>query len=281
MKRQIIIGLILLIWITMQAQKKNGYLSITAGGGLHGLSYNLHDGSQKGQFGYTLNVGYSYFFTHNWGLQSGIGLQSFNAESTLNYLSSVADVDSDGDSFVFRTNYKNWKEKQEALFFNIPLALQYRRSIGKKFGLLGSAGVQISIPINTSYINTGGEIVSTGYYSQWNVELKHMPQHGFSTNTIDYKGKLSLNPSYMGIVDLGSIYTLSSIVDLYVGGYINYGLNNVIQVSNKEIFQPNGVYNGVLESTQTSKVNLVAIGIKVGIYFKLDKVTRCGCLQMN
>lgn len=281
MKRQIIIGLILLIWIAMQAQEKKGYLSITVGGGINGLSYNLHDGSQKGQFGYTLNVGYSYFFTHNWGLQSGIGLLSFNAESTLNHLSSVPDVDSDGDFYVFRTNYKNWKEKQEALFFDIPLALQYRCSIGKKFGLLGSAGVQISIPVNTSYRNTGGEITSTGYYNQWNVELKHMPQHGFFTNSIDYKGRLSLNPSYMGIVDLGGLYTLSSNIDLYAGGFINYGLNNVLELSKKEIIQPNGVYNGVFGSTQTSKVNLIAIGIKVGIYFKLDKVTRCGCLQMN
>ena len=280
MKHSIIVGLSLLICITMQAKKKDKYFSITAGGGLHELSYNLQTGTQKGQFGYTFNVGYSYFFTPNWGVQLGFGIQSFNAESTLNYLSSIPAIDSDGESYVFRANYKNWKEKQGVLFFDVPLAIQYRHVITPNFGLLGSVGAKISMPVSASYKNTGGEIVTTGYYSQWNVELKNMPQHGFGTNTINYTGGLSLNPSYIGVVDLGGIYTLLPNIDLYLGGYIDYGLNNILTASDKEVFQSDGVYNGVFKSPQTSKVNPVAIGVKVGVYFKLGKVNRCGCLQL-
>jgi OOP family OmpA-OmpF porin len=269
MKKQIILVLAILIVGALQAQETGNYLDFNVGGGFHNLSYTLQNGSEKGQFGYTINAGYSYFFTPQWGLRTGLGFQSFQSLSTLNYLSSTPDVDSDGQSFLFKANYLNWQERQTAIFIDIPLTVQFKLPVTKKLGLLTSVGGKISVPFSTSYKSAGGEFVTTGYYQQYNVELSGMPQHGFSTFTNGFKGDLSLKTSYMAIADLGGLYKLTDKLDLYVGGYINYGLNNILNAENKLIYQYNGVYNGLFASTQTNSINPISIGLKVGLYLHL------------
>jgi len=271
MKRQITIALGFLFCSMLQAQEKQQYLHLTVGGGLHNISYDLQNGTQSGRFGNTISAGYSYFFTQHWGVQSGLGLQWFNARSTVNYLSATPQVDIDGETFEFRANYNNWQEKQQALFLDIPLTLQYRHALSNKISLQGSAGGKISIPISSSFKSTGGSITTTGYYSRLNAELSDLPEYGFTTTTDSYNGKLSLRPSYMVIADVGGLYTLSPKVDLYVGAYINYGLNNALKADTKELYQLDGVYNGVLASTQTTKVTPISLGVKVGMYFRLTE----------
>jgi len=222
--------------------------------------------------GYTLDVGYSHFFNPEWGLSLGLGAQSLSSLSTLNYQSVTPNqVDVVGDSYEFRANYKNWQEKQQGVFFDIPLAVQYRHFLSGKFGLLASGGAKISIPVRSNYKTGGGEIVTTGYYSKWNVELSDLPPYGFSTFRGSYKGNLSLKPSYSGIFDLGALYKLSPKVDVYLGGYLNYGLNNIITRGSKLVYEPDGTYTGFLGSDQVKKVIPIAFGIKAGLYWKLDK----------
>lgn len=274
MKRQTIIALGFLFCSMLQAQEKQQYLHLTVGGGLHNLSYDLQNGTQSGRFGNSINAGYSYFFSQHWGVQSGLGLQWFNARSTINYFSAAPQVDMDGESLEFRANYNNWQEKQQALFLDVPLTFQYRHALSNKISLQGSVGGKISIPVSSNYKTTGGSITTTGYYAQLNAELSDLPEYGFATITDSYNGKLSLRPTYMAIADVGGLYTLSPKVDLYVGAYINYGLNNALRADTKEIFQLDGSYNGVLASTQTAKVTPVSVGIKVGVYFRLAKTRK-------
>lgn len=136
---------------------------------------------------------------------------------------------------------------------------------------MATAGAKISIPIKTNYETTGGQFISSGYYSQWNVELTDMPQHGFSTFSNTFKGNYSLKPAYMAVAEVGGLFKLAEKLDLYAGAYFNYGLNNVLTPDNKLIYQPDGVYNGVLASSQISKLNPVSVGLKIGLYWYLKK----------
>jgi len=269
MKKQIIIGLSILIGGALQAQETGSYLHFNVGGGLHNLSYDIPNGNIKGKAGYTVNAAYSYFFNQHWGLQTGIGLQSFKALSTLNATTSVSDVDTEGDTYQFRTYYENWQEEQHTLFIDIPLELQYRFGIGKKTSILASAGVKMALPVSSGYKSIGGQIQTTGYYSQWNVEITDFPAQGFTTVTNNYSGNLSLKPTYMGIVDLGGLYNLTKKMDLYAGAYLNYGLNKVITGDTKSVYQKDGTYNGMFASDQISNVIPVSVGLKVGLYWKL------------
>jgi outer membrane protein OmpA-like peptidoglycan-associated protein len=270
MKKQFILVLGLLMYVASQAQEKGSYIDLNVGGGFHNLSYTLQNGTEKGQFGYTLNAGYSYFFTPEWGLHTGLGLQSFNSLSTLNFLQSTPNVvDADGALYTFKANYINWQEKQQVLFVDLPLEIQYKHFFGNKIGLLAGLGGKISMPIMGNYKAAGGKFVTTGYYPQYNVELSDMPQHGFSTFTNGFSGDLSVKPSFMAIADIGGLYELSEGLDLYVGAYVNYGLNNILKADSKLIYQPDGLYNGLFASNQTNSVTPISIGLKVGLSLRL------------
>jgi len=271
MKNKIIIVLSLLASVMIQAQEPTQYLHFSVGGGLNNLSYTVPNGSQTARVGYTINGAYSYFFTPNWGLQAGLGIQSFGSISKLNYFTAAPAVDSEGDAFEFRTQYTNWQEKQNALFLEIPIAAQYRYTINEKFGLIGSLGVKMSLPIYTKYQTFGGQIRTTGYYEQWNVELYDLPKQGYSTITNSFTDKISLNPVFTGLVDFGGLYKLSSNLELYAGAYFNYGFNKAKTPDTKVIYQLDGAYNGMFASNQVQNVKPVSLGLKVGIYLQIGK----------
>jgi len=272
MKKQITLVLSFLFCCMLQAQEYQHFLHLTVGGGLHNLSYNLQNGTQSGQSGNTINLGYSCFFTQHWGVQSGLGLQWFNARSTINYKTASSQNDIDGEKFELRTNYSNLQEKQQALFLDIPLTLQYRLALSRKMTFQGSAGGKLSIPVSSSYKTTGGSITTTGYYAQYgDLEVSDSPENGLITTTDTYKGKLSLCPLYMAVADVGGLYSLSSKLDLYLGAYVNYGLNNALKADAKDVYQLDGVYNGVLASKQTATLTPISLGVKLGVYFRLSE----------
>jgi len=265
MKKPLIIGLSLLLYANIQAQEADHYLYLNTGGGLHNLSYTLQNGNEKGSFGYSMNAGYGYFFNEHWGVQAGLGLQSFKPTATLNYQTGTPSTDTDGTTYEYRTSYNNWQEQQRLLFLDIPLGVQYRYKLNEKFQLLAATGLKISVPVKTTFKTTGGEIITTGFYSQWNVELKDMPQHDFNNITDQLTGNVSIKTSYSGFADLGALYELSPTLDLYAGGYVSYGLNNILKSDNKLVYQQGNVYNGVLASNQTDKAKIVSMGLNVGV----------------
>jgi outer membrane protein OmpA-like peptidoglycan-associated protein len=273
MKKTFIISLGLITFLTLNAREPGSYFHLNVGGGRHDFSYELSDGSKlNAQIGYTANAAYSFFFSKNFGFQTGVGMQTITSLSTLNYTSTIPSVDINGRVFDFRTKYSNWQEKQEAFLLDIPFMLQCRFNIGKTTGLIGSVGGKVGLPVYTCYESTGiGEIVTTGYYSQWNTELSDLPQYGFTTIKNITAGTLSLNPSYMGIADLGGLFKLSDKADLYIGGYVNYGLNNILKSGSKEVYQSDGIYNGLFASNHVTKVKPITFGIKVGIYLNMRK----------
>jgi len=138
-------------------------------------------------------------------------------------------------------------------------------------GLLVTAGAKISIPLKATYKSTGGEIITSGFYPQWNIELTDLPQQGFKTITQPYTGKYTLNPAYTAIVELGEIYKLSEKIEVYAGAYFNYGLNNILKPETGMLYQVDGTYSGVWKSNQTSDIKPFAIGLKLGLYLKQGK----------
>ena len=271
MKKQIIIFISLFIITLSQAQETGNYLHFNVGSGQHNFSYTLKDGTQAVQSGYTANIAYSHFFTPSIGIQTGVGIQTFSALSTLNLTESTPAIDSDKDFYVFKSNFKNWQENQQVLFFEVPLTGQFKHKFSDKIGLLLTVGAKISIPVNATYKTTGGEIVTSGYYPQYNIVLTDLPQHGFTTITQSYTGKYSFNPAYMAIAELGGTYNISEKIDLYLGGYFNYGLNDILKPDTKMLYQLDGTYNGELGTYQTTSVKPFSIGVKLGLYLKVGK----------
>jgi len=274
MKKKIIIGLSLFSCIIMNAQEHVSYLNFGVGGGLHSFLYDHVDGmKQDNKAGYTINVGYSFFFNPAWGIQSGVGLKTFSGTTTLNQLSVTPAVDAMNRNYEFRAKFENFQENQNAIFLNIPIALQFCHQTVKNVEVIGSLGAEVAFPIYKRYSSAGkGDIVTTGYYSQWNTELSELPEYGFTTITDAQNGELPFNNEDVfcsGIADIGELIRLTDNAKLYIGGYLNVGLNNILKSGSKSIYQPDGVYNGVFSSSEISRMIPVAGGIKIGVYFRM------------
>ncbi len=266
MKFKAIAGLLLIIGIiSINAQDKGHYFQINGGVGLHNLQYDLPNGSVKNNIGFTGNFEYSYFFTNNWGIGTGLGIQTYKASSTINYLEEISSTDIDGESYQYRTYFNDWEETQNLLFLDIPIGVKFQNKINSKWKFFSGLGGKISLPISATYEITGGSIETRGYYPQYDAELFGMSQHGFDTYTSFPNGDININPAYSAFLDLGALYALNNKLDLYLGAYLNYGLNNIIDESDAMILTEDKVYSNTFESNQTDKVIPISFGVKVGI----------------
>jgi len=247
------------------------YLHFNVGSGLHDLSSDALNGGKSMKFNYSINACYSYFFPsrlglyaeRHWGIQTGIGLQSFGLVSTQNGLSETPDIDTDGDNYTFRIKYNNWKEEQQLLYVTIPVALQYKVGLGVGHKLITSVGLKLALPVIHKYKAEGGKFSTTGYYEKWNLELYDLPQHGFSTFTGKSTGNLFVRPTLFTSADIGDLIKISKFVDLYIGAYVDYGLTNTLKLTDKHW---TGTYKGLFASSEISSVKPIAFGLKMGVY---------------
>ncbi len=271
MKKILFISLLLWGAGALQAQENETSRSLyfNAGGGSHPLKYDLQNGVKENFMGYTVNLGYHYYFSKNWGFAAGLGLASFQSKATLNYQTSNASVDTDNDSFEFRTQYTDWQEKQTILLLDIPLGLVYQKQMNEKFNFQFSIGPKVSFPLQSKNETSGGTIETTGYYPQYNVVLFGLPQHNFTTLTSFPKNDTSLKPVLSACSNLGVLINLNNRLDLYSGVYLDYGLTNMIDPQSKFLYQEDGVYNGIFSSDLTKRVTQYAFGFKIGINFRL------------
>jgi len=255
----------------LHAQNEGHNLFINAGGGIHQLKYQLNNGTSKGGVGTILNAGYSYFFNNNWGVSAGIGLQTLKSEATLNYMVKSPDSDTDGDTYELRTNYKDWKEEQNAYTADIPIALNFKYDIDSHVGLTTSIGGKFSIPFRTTYKATGGTITTTGYYSQWNVEFSDLPEQRFTTYANRPTGDITLKPTFSFIADIGATFKISKAIALYTGAYTSYGIISMLKNNAKPIYQKDGTYNGILSSYQSNNLIPMTLGVKLGVVWNMIK----------
>lgn len=265
MKKQLILTLCLLLGlISTQAQDKGHYVYVNGGLGLHDLNYDLLNGSEDGSLGYTFELGYDYFFSKKWGIGTGIGIQSFRSTSTISYMSETAMLDEEDAPYFYRVYYDNAKEEQKIMTFDIPIVFSYQTRLNESWKLLATIGGKVSIPVSSTYQKVGGR-TTTGYYSQYNVELANLPRHNFTTFDTSPSADFTADPFYSGNVSLGGLYKLNNNFDLYVGAYFNYGFSVAVTEKNQLLYLEDGTYHGVLESDQASNVKPMAVGLKVGL----------------
>jgi hypothetical protein len=271
MKKLLIAALALSATAAAQAQTGDQFLSLSVGGGLHQLGYSIDNGSRKGGAGYTLGAGYTYFFNANWGISTGVGVQSFGSTATLNLLTKIPDTDIEGDAYELRTRYSGWKEKQRTTLIDIPVMGTYRYALTPKVGLTASAGAKLSIPAKSTYKATGGTITTTGYYSQWDAELVDIPEQGLSTYSQRPSGNISLRPAVALLADAGATYLLNDAISLYGGIYASYGMGSMLKADSKPIYLKDGTYNGLFASDAVGKVRPLAVGVRLGVVWNFMK----------
>ena len=258
------------------AGAQDSEFSLSAGGGLAGLKYDLSNGESKLKPGFHAGIGYTKFFNSRWGLATGVELGYYQSRATLtpNTVFSSYEIDSENNAFEFRVKTKGYEEKQSLYALQIPLMVQFQPLSKSSTQLYAQGGVKLGIPVSSSYQTKADEINASGYYPDVNAEITDLPAHGFGTQTNwKSKGDYDFKPSYALAAEAGVKFRLSLGNHLYAGLFIDYGLNNIKKGEGDQTlltYHPTAVNQsqatGVFSLAHTTgDVRLMAYGIKLRI----------------
>lgn len=257
-------------------------------GGIHTLDYDLSKGKQSKPFSGGIGVGYTYFFKKNIGLATGLDLAFYNTKVTLDELvgNHTAFDHYSQEYFDFNYTLRNYEEKQNALFINIPIMLHYQFTDGESVKFYAAGGGKIGLPISGKYKSEGADLSTYGYYPDSDVTLTSQTFRGFgdfATRKQDNEQKYKM--SFSLAVELGAKWRLPNDLSLYTGAYMDYGLNDIHKkdkqqgqhlVMYNEMNPESHIFNGIANSshvqngemrTMVDKVNLLAYGLKVRLAF--------------
>ncbi|MDR1346326.1 MAG: OmpA family protein [Bacteroidales bacterium] len=259
-------------------------ISIHAGGGLSTLNYRLSQGKQSQGFGGNFGVDYTFFLGKHFGIATGAGVSLCNASVRLDgVLSRIPElIDEDGDQYELRTSFINYTERQQAIFFRIPIMVHFRTT--GRISFYAQAGAVLNIPVSSRYEVNNATLSNTAYYPLYDVSLTSPSFMGLGDfpdrNTRD---KLSLKTIVSASAEVGVRWQLKNPAwAFYTGVYADYGLNDALKGGrDKEILRQNAATpdefttNSVLssrhapQSSFTGKVSLMSVGLKVWISFGL------------
>ena len=292
--KKLIITVALFVFMSgmyLSAQAEHEF-SVYAGGGLSSLSYKLSSGNASKGGGGDFGVGYTYFldreravetgtvFHEFWGVYTGLGISVYNAKAKLNNVETVtANLrDSENDLFDLHTTLSGYKETQSAIFLTIPVMAHFQMA---PFYVMG--GIKAGIPLSGKYKSKNATLINEGWYPEKQNWAKTQTFAGYgSFRGKDFDGKLDLGLSMMLAFEAGMSWSINSAYLLYGGAYFDYGLNNIAKGDNKkfinyvatdaENFTTNSVLSSYVDDSNstafTSKVNTMAVGIKVRVAFK-------------
>ena len=234
--------------------------------GFSGFTGKIPNGNISPQKDYGFSFRGSYFFSNIIGIGSGAGYNSYNSDGSLDkYLSNSLTVDAENESFEYRINAKHVNEILTMKAIEIPLFIAIVKPLKDKVTLSGNLGVELVLPINTSYQCTSDYIQTKGYYSAYNVEFSDMPNHGFKTiDDANYSGELLYEISYAMFGDIRFIVPVGKIgLGFSLFGF--YGLTPAIKSLNNGLMGYPGTYHSI--SSLSNNISLIKTGAKFIIMF--------------
>jgi len=159
------------------------HVDIQAGGGIGSLDYRLPEGKVNPAYTWTAGVGYTWYFLPVLGLQTGVQVTRLGSIGSLSgdHASDEMLLDSEGDAYIPHTCYTDWYDKREAYFLEVPLAFRVRWYEGaNRAGLHAVIGAKLSVPVYARHVHLGGTISHYGYYPEWDLTLRDLPDRFFT-----------------------------------------------------------------------------------------------------
>ncbi|MCL2073614.1 MAG: hypothetical protein FWH18_06825 [Marinilabiliaceae bacterium] len=254
-------------------------ISAFVGGGLSNITYKLPSGNKSAGIGATFGAEYTYFLDYNLGIHTGLGLNFCNANAKVDNVKMISAnfTDNEGDVFNMHSTLSKYKEKQSAIYLNIPIMAIYQ--IDNYYAL---GGFKVGIPISAKYKSEDATITNEGYYPIYNNWAKTQEFAGFGTfQGRNSDGDFDLRIAFMLSLEAGMKIFINKDLMLYSGLYFDCGLNNIkkneytafINYNNKspENFSTNSILTSYTDESETTKfvekANLISFGIKVRVSF--------------
>ena len=256
----------------LQAQHKNEVV-IHVNGPVSILEYDGIDDSAALDNGIGFGLEYGRYLSDNWSLRTGVALQRYSGNAKLNRIEGdYLTQDSEAESFEFRYEFTNFKEKQEASYVQIPLILQYEGSGTTRFFAAG--GVKVGVLASSDYESEADLLTTAGYYEQYDALLEGPKFAGFG-NFGKYtwsSDDLQLKTNVMLSLETGLKLPVSNASSFYVSVYLDYGLVNIFDdTSGNRLLEYNTepqvefTGNSMLKSTpgEVEDIKTISFGFKL------------------
>lgn len=279
----------LLFCLTAKAQDDYQKHEFSVGGfaGIMSLKHDLEQGTSKDKLAGGMGLGYTYFFSENLGLATGLDFAFYNQDLKLGEVSGshqAYDLERRVD-FEFRYNLKDYTEQQSAFYLNIPIMMHYQFAEMDNLMFYVAAGGKVGLPINGKYKSIRGSLKTEGYYPHNGDLIDDIPFRGFGEFPVSaHDDKIKYKMSVSLALETGAKWKLPNDMFLYTGVFVDYGLNDIKKedMGLKPLVQYNPlnpedhVYSGILsssnekegqENTFVKKINTMGYGIKVRLAF--------------
>jgi hypothetical protein len=264
------------------AQSKNE-VSFYLQGSFSKLNYEVLGQYSEMENGIGGGAKYAYYLIENWSIGTGAELQYIQGSIFVPSIQgSFMTQDSEADEFEFRYRATNFSENQEIYFLNIPLQVQYESSGTARF--YAAAGVKAGLVLNSEYQSSATSLGTSGFYSQYDVELTSPEFAGFGEFGAvgNSKSELNLKTNFVAHLESGIKLMLENSQSLYMGLFLDYGLNDIKpDASRARLIDYNAqnptdfVFGSLLSSRrdinalqETDEVRTLAFGLKLQYAFQ-------------
>lgn len=245
-----LLGVGILVGTQLKAQTASEF-SMNASGVFGKLDYELANGTVDSDKGYGLGLGYSFYMNPQWAITLEGNYQRYKTEAWLKSLNgSTPAIDIEGEEFEFRYRIANFKENQTLDVIHIPLALQFQTDGETKWYV--RAGGQVGIILSSEYKSSIEGLTTSGYYSQYDVELFDPQFMGFGSYAEIQQKPVDLdwNTSFSAIFETGVKAEAGDNGHLYIGFFMNYGLTSLNDEN-----EPTSAIEYQKESPETAKIH--------------------------
>ncbi len=208
--------------------QSNNEVSFSLQGSFSKLKYEALGQDSEMENGFGLGAKYAYYLTENWSLGTGPELQYMEGYIFVPTVQgSFLTQDAEADEFEFRYRAANFSESQEVYFLNIPLQVQYESSGTVRF--YAAAGIKAGLVLTSEYQSSATSLETSGYYAQYDVELTSPEFAGFgefgAVNSSE--SELDLKTNFVAHLESGVKLMLENSQSLYMGLFLDYGLNDI------------------------------------------------------
>jgi hypothetical protein len=272
-------------------------VSLYGAGGMSVLNYKLANNGSKtdgaGGISGIIGASYTWFINKRFGISSGVEMTSYGAKTTYDSFSQEGkDYGTGYSKFNFSYSITNFVEEQGVTMVSVPILLQYNALLSNTVGFYALGGLKIGVPVYTKARMFPSHLSTKGWYyyeNQWydganpNNEYKNFDKLGFvNYNNPRISSEIDLKTSFMASIEAGARVSLTDNLMLYIGAYLDCGLNNIRSTSDRQIVTYRRInstaaelgYASVLNSSFVDKTKIFGAGFKLKFSFGWSEITK-------
>jgi len=272
--------------MNVMAQKSSLEFSIHGGGSFDVLAFApLKKGNSSAGYGAEIGMGFSGFFSPQFGIYVGVGFNFMNIKSKLDTLKHVTSGLIKKDDlqnlrkYDLHTSLIDYTEVQRSMFITIPVMLQYQTKLNqhwdwrrtKNVGFYFMGGAKAHFLVNNKYETTVRMFKNLAHFTDMGVWINGPEYQGFGTfdnNTVG-EGKLNFGFMLSVALETGVKWRIDRNIFLYTGIYFDCGVNDPFKDSRKSLanYTKKEDFKELTLLKAADRVNMLAVGIKVKVAF--------------